>query len=271
MMQALFDRHRLEGAPNFRDLGGLPAADGKHIKSRRLLRSGHLAYITAEAGQKLLAEYGLKTVIDMRTENEISQRPDTRLDGVEYFRCPIFERPAEGITRETAVPDDPVETALRMAHNVQGCDPHERMKGFYGRFMEEEGLQNYAKFFDLLLRQEEGAVLWHCTMGKDRCGTGAALLEIALGVPYDVILADYLYTANRLNPITENTISNARLVEDDEELMHIIRIMDDVHPDYLQVLYNKAEELCGSMDKLLRDKLGMTEDKIARLRELYLE
>ena len=271
MMHTLFDRHRLEGAPNFRDLGGLPAADGKRIKSGRLLRSGHLAYITPEAARTLVEDYGLKTVIDLRTENEVSQRPDIRMDGVAYFRCPIFERPAEGVTRETAVPDDPVETALRMAHNVQGCDPHERMKGFYCRFMEDEGLQNYAKFFDILLQQEEGSVLWHCTMGKDRCGTGAALLEIALGVPYDVILEDYLYTANRLNPITENTIREARLVEDDDELMHIIRIMDGVHPDFLQVLYDKAEDLCGGMDKLLRDKLGMTDEKLAKLRELYLE
>ena len=83
--------------------------------------------------------------------------------------------------------------------------------------------------------------------------------------------ADYLYTANRLNPITENTISNARLVEDDEELMHIIRIMDGVHPDFLQVLYNKAKEQCGDMENLLREKLGMTHEKIAKLRELYLE
>ena len=271
MIHSLFDPHKLEGAPNFRDLGGLPAADGRHIKHGRLLRCGHLAYITDEDARKLTEDYHLRTVIDMRTENEISQRPDTRLDGVGYFRCPIFERPAEGVTRETAIPDDPVGSALRMAHNVQGCDPHERMKSFYGRFMEEEGLQNYAKFFDLLLQQEEGAVLWHCTMGKDRCGTGAALLEIALGVPYDVILADYLYTANRLNPITENTICQARLVEDDEELMHIIRIMDGVHPDFLQVLYNKAEELCGDMESLLREKLGMTHEKIAKLRELYLE
>ncbi len=271
MMHALFDKHRLDGAPNFRDLGGLPAADGKHIKYGRLLRCGHLAYITDEDARKLCEDYDLRTVIDMRTENEMNRRPDTKLEGVEYLRCPIFEKKAEGVTRETAVLSDPVSSALRMAHDIQGCDPHERMKGLYGRFFEEEGLQNYAKFFDLLLSHEEGAILWHCTMGKDRCGTGAMLLETALGVPSELILADYLYTADRLTPVTADTIRMARLLEDDDELMEIIRIMDGVHPDYLDVLHQKAEDLCGGMDALIREKLGMTEEKIAKLREMYLE
>jgi radical SAM protein (TIGR01212 family) len=144
------------------------------------------------------------------------------------------------------------------------------MKGLYGKFFEEDGLQAYAKFFDILLNQEEGAILWHCTMGKDRCGTGAILLETALGVPEYFILADYLYTNNRINHITEDTIAQARLVENDDNLMHIIRIMDAVHPDYIDAIHSYAEAISGSLENLIRTKLGMTEEKIARLRELYL-
>jgi protein-tyrosine phosphatase len=271
MIHSLFDKHRLEGAPNFRDLGGLPAVGGKHIKPRRLLRCGHLAYITAEDNRKLREDYDLKTIIDMRTANEINRRPDTKLDGVAHIRCPIFEKPVEGVTRETPVPHDPVDSALRMAHNIEGDDPHERMKTLYGKFFTEDGLEAYTKFFDLLLRQEEGAVLWHCTMGKDRCGTGAILLETALGVPADIILADYMYTNDRINHITEDTIAQARLVEPNEELMHIIRIMDAVHPDYMDAIHHYAEEISGSLDNLIRTKLGMTEEKIAQLRAMYLE
>jgi len=271
MIHSLFDKHRLEGAPNFRDLGGLPAADGRHIKYGRLLRCGHLAYITKEDENKLLNDYHLKTVVDMRTENEMNRRPDTILDGVEYLRCPIFEQMAEGVTRETAMPNDPVSSALRMAHNVEGDDPHQRMIRLYGVFFEETGLKHYAEFFNILLAQEEGATLWHCTMGKDRCGTGAILLETALGVPAELILADYLYTNERLDPVTEETIRQARLIEDNDELMEIIRIMDAVHPDYLQALHTKAETISGSLEQLIRDKLGMTDEKLARLRDLYLE
>ena len=269
MIHTLFDKHRLEGAPNFRDLGGLPAADGKHIKYGRLLRCGHLAYITPEDARKLTEDYHLRTVVDMRTENEMHRRPDTKIPHVEYLRCPIFEKKVEGITRETTM-ITPVESALQMAHNVHGCDPHERLKTLYLRFFEEEGLQNYAKFFDLLLSHEEGALLWHCTMGKDRCGTGALLLEWLLGVPDELILADYLYPAERLTPVTEETIRQARLIEDDDELMDIIRIMDGVHPDCPAVLRETAKTMC-STEEFVHNKLGMTEEKIAKLRAMYLE
>lgn len=271
MIHSLFDKHRLEGAPNFRDLGGLPAADGRHIKPRRLLRSGHLAYITPADEETLLREYDLKTVVDMRTENELSRCPDAKLKGVTYLRCPIFEKKAEGVTRETAVPDDPVDSALRMAHNVEGSDPHQRMIGLYGVFLDDEGIRHYREFFDILLNQAEGAVLWHCTMGKDRCGTGAILLETALGVPEPLIMADYLYTNDRLNPITEETIRQALTVENDPRLMDIIRIMDAVHPDYLHAMTAKAEALSGSLMGFIQDKLGMTDEKLAKLRNMYLQ
>ncbi len=271
MVDTLFDRHRLEGAPNFRDLGGLPAADGKHIKPGRLLRSGHLAYITAADGKALVEDYHLRTVIDLRTEQEMLRRPDTVLPGVQHIHCPIFEQKAEGVTREEAVPNNPAESALRMGRNMLGYDPHERMQSLYGIFLEEEGIRHYTEFFDIILNQTEGAVLWHCTMGKDRCGTGAVLLEIALGVPEDVILEDYLYTNKRLNPITEDNIRQVMELDPDPALPHIIRTMDSVHPDFLGEIYRRAEAQSGSLLNFIQQKLGVDDEKLARLREMYLE
>lgn len=271
MIKTLFDKHRLDGAPNFRDLGGLPTADGRKIRPHRLLRCGHLAYITPEDGQRLLEEYGLKTVIDLRTENERFRRPNTVLPGVTYHNCPIFEQKAEGITREESVPNDPVASTLRMAHHMAGRDPYEEMAMLYSRFFEEEGICHYTRFFDLLLQQEEGAVLWHCTMGKDRCGTGAVLLETALGVPEDLVMADYLYTNDRLRPITEDTIVQMKQIENDPAILETVRVMDSVQPDFIGSAIRKAEAISGSLMNFIQDKLGMTDDKLAKLRDLYLE
>lgn len=271
MIKTLFDSHRLDGVPNFRDLGGLPTADGRRIKPGRLLRGGHLAYLTPQDRNRLLEEYHLKTVVDMRTEQELFRRPDQKLPQVQYLRCPIFEEKAEGVTRESAVPNDPVSSALRMAHNLEGHDPHQRMIQLYGLFLEEEGIRHYKEFFEILLKQEEGAVLWHCTMGKDRCGTGAVLVETALGVPEDLVIADYLYTNDRLKPITEQTIAQALLIENNPPLMDIIRAMDAVHPDYLNAVLSKAAAMSGSLIGFIQEYLGMTDEKLDRLRDLYLE
>ena len=270
MIHTLFDPCRLDGAPNFRDLGGLPTADGRHIKPHRLLRSGHLAYISQASQQKLVEEYGLKTVIDLRTEMEMVQRPNVVLPGVEYIHCPIFEQKAEGVTRETSTPSDPVSSALRMAHHMDGR-AHEQLLGLYSAFLSEEGAEHYRQFFDTLLRQEDGAVLWHCTMGKDRCGTGAFLLETALGVPRELAMADYLYTNDRLVPVTEDTISKAVLIEPDPALMDQIRMMDSVRPEFMGVVIQAAEDACGSLEAFLEERLGLTKDKRAKLQDMFLE
>ncbi len=73
----------LQGVPNFRDLGGLETADGRKIKPHKLLRGGHLAQLTPGDRQLLTETYDLKTVIDLRTGKERSQKPDQALPGVE--------------------------------------------------------------------------------------------------------------------------------------------------------------------------------------------
>src|ERR1700754_1311488 len=63
----------LESAFNFRDLGGYPAAGGRRTRWRTLLRADGLHRLT-EPDLEILRRLGLCTVIDLRTENELSER-----------------------------------------------------------------------------------------------------------------------------------------------------------------------------------------------------
>ena len=85
------ERWLLRGAPNARDLGGLPTMDGRTIRPGLLLRSGELAGIT-EPDAQTLTEYPLRTVVDFRTDLEREQKPDRVLPGVQYVHCPIVQR-----------------------------------------------------------------------------------------------------------------------------------------------------------------------------------
>lgn len=263
------DRHRLEGAPNFRDLGGMETVDGRQIRPHRLLRCGHLHHLTPADRKKLVEEYELKTVIDLRTTQERQQKPDMILPGVTYYHCPIFDMPAEGVTRESTTPEDPVHNAIAMAQRMEG-QAYERMCHLYGVFFDEEGIAHYRQFFQFLLQQEDGSVLWHCTMGKDRCGTASALLETALGVPWPDVVEDYLYTNVRLRPLTEATIQQAREIIQDEMLFEQMRILDSAQEAFLNTVRDKAITLSGSLDDFLRDRLGLTAENRARLQTLYL-
>lgn len=48
------------------------------------------------------------------------------------------------------------------------------------------------KIFDILLANQDGSVLWHCTAGKDRAGFGTALVLSALGVDKNTVIDDYM-------------------------------------------------------------------------------
>ena len=110
----------LQGVPNFRDIGGMETADGRRIRPHRLLRGGHLADLTEQDRERLSGEFGLRTVVDLRTTGERSRKPDQVLPGVTYLHCPIFDNPAEGVTREEQIPADPVRSAMEMARHMEG-------------------------------------------------------------------------------------------------------------------------------------------------------
>ena len=88
---SISERWLLRGAPNARDLGGLPTTDGRTVRPGLLLRSGELAGIT-EPDAQTLSQYPLRTVVDFRTDLEREQKPDRVLPDVQYVcrtRVPI--------------------------------------------------------------------------------------------------------------------------------------------------------------------------------------
>ena len=87
-----------EGLPNTRDLGGMPAADGKRIRTHRLLRSGLLAPATRADLARLHDDYDLRLDIDLRTDEECAERPDpvAELPGLRFVHLPVFQEPAAG-------------------------------------------------------------------------------------------------------------------------------------------------------------------------------
>ena len=63
-------RHlKLEGASNFRDVGGYPASDGRSVRWRRIFRSNHLGHLT-DADIKVVRGLGVRSAFDFRGTEE---------------------------------------------------------------------------------------------------------------------------------------------------------------------------------------------------------
>ncbi|MDE2006103.1 MAG: tyrosine-protein phosphatase [Rhodospirillales bacterium] len=174
----------LDGVSNFRDLGGWRAT-GSRVRFGRVFRSASLADMTAaDAGR--IAALGIRAVCDLRGRREAAAAPfpAALLPGIALHALPI--EPTVGASLRDIL-------ATRAA---TGRDATELMIAAYEAYAEEWS-HRYRAIFDLLADPVGGAVLFHCSAGKDRTGFGAALILTALGVSEADVMEDYLAT-NRL-------------------------------------------------------------------------
>lgn len=258
----------LEGLPNTRDLGGLPAKNGK-ILPNRLIRSGLLGTASPEALNKLIQTHQLRRVVDFRTQAEQREKPDPALPGVEAIDNPILRSLTNGISREEHG-QTPIQQLTQEIHDM-GITAEQFMANLYVSMVRDEFSQTqYARFFDILLEAEEGATLWHCTVGKDRVGLGTAMLEYALGVSMQDIMDDFMATQLNVQESVDQTAAAVERALNDPQAAITVRALNGVMPSYLQTAFSVMEELCGSIDAYLAEKIGLTPEKCARLQQKYI-
>ncbi|MER2134558.1 MAG: tyrosine-protein phosphatase [Arthrobacter sp.] len=171
-----------EGAANARDLGGIPACNGR-IRPGRLYRMGRSEWLTARGWQQAY-DAGIRTVIDLRNSSEIGRRdtdpvvPPSAVCGIRFLNLPTQEA------------DDPDFTAL--------TGPYMSSPRFY-----PENLRRWPEKFAAIARAvadaPSGGVVLHCSAGRDRSGLVAALLLDLAGVAPGAIAADYREALTGIN------------------------------------------------------------------------
>ena len=136
---------------------------------------------------------------------------------------------------------------------------------------DEYSLKQYARFLDVLLHQEEGAVLWHCSIGKDRAGVGTALLLCILGVPRETIYEDYMKTNLYLDEEMNHMVRylESKMIVDNQT-MDKIRLFYRVKEEYLDCVFETIEKEYGSVEQFMKKALYMNPKTIEALRKKYL-
>ena len=257
----------LKGLPNTRDVGGMAAADGRFIKHARLLRSGALGHAETADIKVLLDDFDVRTVIDLRTEEERRENPDPEdaMQGVRFVDAPILSTSTFGVTREGGT-----LKALKMLRTLRK-NPASIMEEVYERMMlDEESQRGFKRFFNEVLATENGAVLWHCTVGKDRAGLAAALLLHALGVSREAIEQDYLVTNRYVESETQHIADALAAHGLADKLDNSIRVLNSADLRFLHAAFDAVDRTYGGLDNYLRTQLNVTDEQRALLRERYL-
>ena len=252
--------------PNTRDLGGMTAYGGRTIMPGRLVRSGQLFDITSSDSEKLSDL--VDTVVDFRTEQEKAENPDTMVPGTRYHFIPVIDSFSSGVSREAGSDEDIIGKLV--------FDPEasrQYMCSMYRRFVESDfSVSQYSKFFRILMEDHDKAVLWHCSVGKDRAGIASMLIEKILGVPEQDILEDYLatnmYVKDELQKVT--AYAHQKSGSDDPVIDRSMAYIFGTDRSYIETFFNVADSRFGSFDAFVRDGLGLSDDDVNLLRKKYL-
>lgn len=265
---ANFGYMALRGVDNARDLGGMPTADGRRIRKRRLLRSGALEAATAADIKQLVRMHDMEYVVDLRAPAEVDRSPDPMplLTGVEYVNTPSLPDGAIVTIGRASIAKDRKLLGEFTNH------PFETVMDLYPKaLLGEMGIEAYKRFLHELLEAKTGAILWHCTQGKDRTGIAAILVEHALGVSKENIIADYLATNLFMRGgivVLEKVLRKLHVAKN---LTRGIEAYVHAHRVYFNAALKAMDGVFGSIDAYMARELDFGEHEKQTLRELYLE
>lgn len=238
---------KLSGASNFRDLGGYTGAGARPVRWRRLFRSDHLAALTPEDAE-VFASLGVTRVFDFRGTEERAA-VSYELPGVAQHSLPIeptvVQRMKDLLDAGERV--TPEHTVVLMQHT-------------YRAFVNDNA-ERFASLFAHLLESDQPLV-FHCTAGKDRTGFAAALILLALDVPREVVMQDYLLT-NDLYRMPE--LPGARAPRE------VLNVLWRVQQEFLDAALHAVDVEHGGVQNYLSRALGVGEAERAQLRHWYLQ
>ena len=150
--------------------------------------------------------------------------------------------------------------------------PRQYLQDIYRKFITTKQAQHATRrFFELLLTQETGALLYHCNGGKDRTGIITVFLLTALNVSWDIIAADYMETNTVVEPWLEQKLENLPEKYRNEQAKAVLRMMYLADADCLQTAHDEMCRLGGSPLGYLKQVTGITGATLEELQNRLLK
>ncbi len=239
-------RVALDGALNFRDLGGYATSRGA-TRRGLLYRSDALSTLS-EGDIARLLDLGLATVVDLRHAKELEVSPGvfSAHAGVQYHHNPV------AILGDADLP--PHERLLVLDFAVHYVD------------MARLSSETFAFLFHLLAQDEAYPLVFHCAGGRDRTGVAAALILSAAGVSREDIVADYLISNEYLVPMMQRMRdSYAAQGIDPEPILANLHLREG----YLAALLDMLQREFGGVEGYL-GSIGITPNELTAFRTLFV-
>lgn len=254
----------LQGVENFRDLGGYPAGNGTVVKWGRLFRSGHMANLSRfDCSQ--LEPLQISALFDLRAPAERNAFPTS------WHGEPSPQIFTIDLHREDTDPvSDLFDQIMSGAISRQDVEAH--MLEEYAR-MPFEYAPILKDLIERLLAATPGALVIHCTAGKDRTGCVVALLLALLGVSWDRIVEDYLLSNQGFageDKLSQIAKKYRRKVDDIDARIAALRPLVLVEQGYLDCAFAAVRREMGGLEQYFSATLGVSGADVGELKRLLL-
>ena len=265
----------VKGIVNARDLGGYTMLDGRIVQSGRLLRAAHLADSTDEDIRNL-ERLPVTAIIDFRKEQEKVGKVDREVPGARYTSLPVDP---SGNAMATATEEEKKKFSGQKKFDVKKVivfaafnkKAQAVAREMYPTLLfDPDCQQQFARFFRLVLETENGAVLFHCTQGKDRTGIASALLLAALGADRETIVADFDATNRVYEKDVRKYSRRVKFLGGKEEEVGVVKAFLGCNTENFIKALDRIDQEFGSLQAYLKGPIGLTDADIQTLRERYL-
>jgi protein-tyrosine phosphatase len=252
----------LEGAKNFRDLGGYRAGDGRYVRWGLVYRSNYLVDLTPK-DFAYLNDLGIRLVCDVRSEAERARAPDHWVGNApELFSIPI------GPNRDGTLTPEELKQRVASLNN----ESKNATRGY-----DKLAIDFAPQFGNILRRLAAGDLpaVEHCSSGKDRTGVFSAILLTTLGVPRDTVIQDYLLTTRYLlapDSVEKTTADLQKILGLSEPPdAATVQALMTTKPETLDATFESLNKTYGSFDSYLQNALKISNSDLAALRQHLLE
>lgn len=243
---------QMDSVQNLRDIGGYFDEHGKRkTQWGKVFRSGELKSLSRNDTTRL-QNLGIRTVIDLRGEDEIALAPE-KYAGANIISIPIPVRDKELVRYRLE------EGRMRKGDGLVF------MQDTYLRYVTEDSEQ-FGKALKVFLDKDNYPILVNCSLGKDRVGFLTAMLLSALDVPEETIMKDYMVSNSNIN-IGQLACMARDLNTDAQET---ITVLLNANETWLDLAFNKIKKEYGSTDKYLSQGLHLSEKERNTLKDIIL-
>jgi protein-tyrosine phosphatase len=265
----------VKGIVNARELGGYEVPGGLRVRNGMLLRAAHLAEAT-DADMQYLAGIPVSVVIDFRREQEKLGVVDRLVRGARYVVLPIdtsgdaekgiSEKEKKKIYRGKKFNVKKIILLLAFNKKAQAV-----ARDMYPTLLfHPECQRQFARFFREVVATESGAVLYHCTQGKDRTGIASALLLAALGADRGTIVADFDVTNQVYADDVRKYSRRVKFFGGKDEQVGVVKAFLGANTENFVKALDRIDAEYGSLENYLRGPMGLSDEDFRILRERYL-